>query len=290
MPLMSNKITALTRIYAFLAHSVSGLTVDSSTPDYYPFPAGDCLRALGSNPTYEQGMSCFHESLFKRDIEGPGSDILRRGDSDVVPDYLPFPAGDCLLALGPNPTYEQGMNCFHLNLVKRDIEGPGFSFPRRAAAELQLSKPMCDDTNVPKQFVTVDIVRAFADAACDALDDKIKTAGIGTFNQMITNTLTKSGPTIHGGANVLLSVTWALSPLALKAVGGQLGDVNQLCHTYVQKLATKGEGCTGELSGYKNGLRTTVTGGINGVYAIKSGSDQAGLFSIAYLPPNTSMP
>lgn len=272
-----------------LLFQITGVVAED--PDYYQSPIESCTRAAGPEASYGQVKDCFNIPLQERGVED-------------VPDFYPSPIEACMRALGPNATYEQVNECFNHKPSKRQVEveldisdkADNISFPRREAAELfrrdvveglTLTSPNCAGKDVPKNFVTVDIVRALADEACDYLDDQVKAKEWGSFYKLVKG-VTKSGPSLHP-ANLMFNAAWALGAVGLKQIDGQTGPLKDFCHKTLQKLATKNEGCTGELKAEKNGLVNgkTVTGGINGGFNIKAGSLQVGGFSISYLPEDT---
>lgn len=114
----------------------------------------------------------------------------------------------------------------------------------------------------------MDKVRALADDICNTTNDNLLNTGFGKYAKILTDTNTKSGPTIKGGKDILFEVIWSLSPLALQQVGGAIGDVLTFCEQSVQTVATKGQGCTDDISGFIDGKSSTVTRGITGTIKI----------------------
>jgi len=212
------------------------------------------------------------------------------------PDYDQSPVDDCLKALGDDFTYEAAQACFAKapGQAKRTVE-MGSYLPRRAAADIFRRQEQfeytrnCVSNKVPGVYAPADQVRALADEACHALDDKIQTSGAGRFYRDITNAFQKKGPTIEHGRNLLVAVSLAMNTKALKLAVQTSGTLFDYCKKILQDQATKGVGCTGQQSGFQKGKNSETTGGITGTLYMKIGGKDVGNLQLSYLDPGTTM-
>ena len=153
-----------------------------------------------------------------------------------------------------------------------EIEGHGLDARDDVALSVG-TDPFCDSDRLPKNFMVVTDIRANAQDYCNQMKADLIQRGVGSISPTLANAVTKSANELHGKKAVMLSLVLSAYPPALAALTTVQGidtTIVNVCAQALTKLATKGEGCTGEINSYNAGKAKsiTTTGAIGGTIDI----------------------
>ena len=151
--------------------------------------------------------------------------------------------------------------------------------------------PACNSDRLPKNFMIVTDIRAKAHDYCDEMKADLIQNGIGSISPTLANAVTKSANELHGRKAVMLSLVLSANPPALaafKTIQGLDAKIVDVCTKALTTLATKGQGCTGEINSYNAGKakQMTTTGAIGGAIDISNGQVPWLWLAADYMAPN----
>lgn len=176
--------------------------------------------------------------------------------------------------------------------VPSDSEVEGYGLEARNDVALSVTNdPACNSDHLPKNFMVVTDIRAKAKDYCNEMKADLIQNSIGSISPTLANAVTKSANELHGGKAVMLSLVLGANPpalAALKTVQGIDTKIVDVCTKALIALATKGQGCTGEINSYNaaKAKQMTTTGAIGGAIDISNGQVPWFWLAADYLAPN----
>jgi hypothetical protein len=153
-------------------------------------------------------------------------------------------------------------------------------------------KPMCDGTNLEKNFVWVEDVQTHVDDVCLQLKDQInhyglkEDGGLGSIVNTLTNGHMKQGHQLKDKRQLTASYVVNFYPpakMALDDVKQLATGVSDLCDDALKRIATKGDGCTADIKYFRPSKAKTYhgTGAIGGVVRLFLGADTSPVADIS---------
>ncbi|KAI8930548.1 hypothetical protein NX059_012160 [Plenodomus lindquistii] len=230
-------------------------------------PLALCIQKLhpgfpkdGSNPTSQEMSDCVEQTLPK----------ARRAEAFE----------DDVLLYEPNKT----------DTVK----------PRNIVDQVQVlgkqlylrEKALCVGDEVHDNFVWVEDIVSSAKNVCGELKDKIEqhglreNGGVGTVLKLLTNGHDKQGHQLkdnrHLAANYMLNIL-PTTRHGIHNIKQLASGIYDLCNDGIERIATKGDGCTADLSYYRPSKAKTYhgVGAIGGVIGMYLGQDTVHVADLA---------